>query len=116
MRCAVATLRANTRFVSSERVNQYPPLNHRLPRGFHSSTCRNHLHEVTGTDPRLEGLGKVIRDEYAVIREDYGESLPLVSGAYSYVSMHAKKLLLTTDSLVRYSKARHCPGPWASWV
>ena len=100
MRCAVATLRANTRFVRPRRVYQYPQLNHRIPRGFHSSTCRYHLHEDTGSDPRLEGLGKVIQDEYAVIREDYGQLLPLVSGAYSYVSMHAKRLFLTTDSLV----------------
>ncbi|OOO08949.1 esterase/lipase/thioesterase family protein [Aspergillus oryzae] len=44
MRCAVATLRADTRY--------------QLPEG-------------TGSDPRLEGLGKVIEDEYAVIREVY---------------------------------------------
>ncbi|GAB1196152.1 hypothetical protein APSETT444_005419 [Aspergillus pseudonomiae] len=53
MRYAVVTLRANNRFVSLKSV------------------CRSHLHEATGSDPRLEGLGKVIEDEYAVIRKDY---------------------------------------------
>ncbi|KAB8278056.1 triacylglycerol lipase [Aspergillus minisclerotigenes] len=71
MRCAVATLRADTSFASLKRVCQYHRLNHRIPRGFHSSTCRYQLHEGTGPDPRLEGLGKVIEDEYAMIREVY---------------------------------------------
>ncbi|KAB8203709.1 Alpha/Beta hydrolase protein [Aspergillus parasiticus] len=71
MRCAVATLRADTRFASLKHVCQYPRLNHRIPRGFHSSTCRYQHDEDTGSDPRLEGLGKVIEDEYAVIREVY---------------------------------------------
>ncbi|QMW34152.1 hypothetical protein G4B84_009618 [Aspergillus flavus NRRL3357] len=71
MRCAVATLRADTRFASLKRVCQYHRFNHRIPRGFHSSTCRYQLPEGTGSDPRLEGLGKVIEDEYAVIREVY---------------------------------------------
>ncbi|KKK26831.1 hypothetical protein ARAM_003394 [Aspergillus rambellii] len=38
------------------------------PRGFHSSHKRN---SHASTDPRLDGLGKVIKDEYAVIRDHY---------------------------------------------
>lgn len=37
-------------------------------RSFHSSTLRPEAQ----LDPRLEDLGKVIRDEYAVVRESYG--------------------------------------------
>ncbi|KAF5866773.1 hypothetical protein ETB97_009931 [Aspergillus alliaceus] len=56
MRYAVATLRANTRLFNRKRICQYYP------------------HEDTGphtSDPRLEELGKVIEDEYAVIRDNY---------------------------------------------
>ncbi|KAE8377457.1 Alpha/Beta hydrolase protein [Aspergillus bertholletiae] len=67
MRCAVAALRSNTRFVNLRRIYQW----HRTPRGFHSLTCRYCPHEDTESDPRLEELGKVIEDEYAVIRENY---------------------------------------------
>jgi triacylglycerol lipase len=44
-------------------------------RSFHSLPCRSNSHKHTGPytlDPRLEDLGKVIRDEYAVIRDHYG--------------------------------------------
>ena len=37
-------------------------------RSFHSSTLR----PKAQLDPRLEDLGKVIRDEYAVVRDSYG--------------------------------------------
>ncbi|KAB8228140.1 triglyceride lipase [Aspergillus alliaceus] len=74
MRYAVATLRANTRLFNRKRICQYPQFNPRTPRGFHSLTCRYYSHEDTGphtSDPRLEELGKVIEDEYAVIRDNY---------------------------------------------
>lgn len=100
MRCAVATLRADTRFASLKRVCQYHRFNHRIPRGFHSSTCRYQLPEGTGSDPRLEGLGKVIEDEYAVIREVYGQLLSILSSAQNCVCIHAKKVFITTDSLI----------------
>lgn len=48
----------------------YPAL-----RYFHSATRRHSPQHPSGPDaldPRLEDLGKVIRDEYAVIRKDYG--------------------------------------------
>lgn len=37
-------------------------------RSFHSSILRS----KEQLDPRLEDLGKVIRDEYAVVRDSYG--------------------------------------------
>lgn len=44
-------------------------------RSFHASSrsCRPHKHpEAHALDPRLEDLGNVIQDEYAIIRDNYG--------------------------------------------
>ncbi|KAE8351871.1 hypothetical protein BDV28DRAFT_149572 [Aspergillus coremiiformis] len=70
MRCTVAILRANTKFAICKRIYQYPQVSHRFLRGFHSSTWRYYRPHDT-PDPRLEELGNVIEDEYAVIREFY---------------------------------------------
>lgn len=46
-------------------------------RSFHSLTCRRDPHKRAGPDaldPRLGDIGKVIKDEYAVIRDNYGKS------------------------------------------
>lgn len=46
-------------------------------RSFHALPCRSKSHKHIGSDaldPRLDDLGKVLRDEYAVIRDHYGKS------------------------------------------
>lgn len=47
---------------------------HTLGMGRIDQDERENTQQNTSADPRLEGLGKVIKDEYAVIREQYGQS------------------------------------------
>ncbi|GKZ99286.1 hypothetical protein AnigIFM60653_003493 [Aspergillus niger] len=69
MRHAVA-VRSGVKSIKFQSTSaSYPAL-----RYFHSSTRRHSPQHPSGPDaldPRLEDLGKVIRDEYAVIRKDY---------------------------------------------
>ncbi|RAL08640.1 triglyceride lipase [Aspergillus homomorphus CBS 101889] len=70
MRAAVALLRTarSISLCNARRVRQPSYLKCRsTSRGFHSSARR----ESDVLDPRLEDLGKVIRDEYAAVREQY---------------------------------------------
>ncbi|RAL04336.1 triglyceride lipase [Aspergillus ibericus CBS 121593] len=71
MRCAVAG------FHGAKCINylfQSPSVNYPAQRCLHSSTRRHNPQEPNAPDaldPRLEDLGKVIRDEYAIVREHY---------------------------------------------
>ncbi|RDK42584.1 triacylglycerol lipase [Aspergillus phoenicis ATCC 13157] len=69
MRHAVAVCSGVKSIKFQSTSASYPAL-----RYFHSSTRRHSPQHPSGPDaldPRLEDLGKVIRDEYAVIRKDY---------------------------------------------
>lgn len=59
-------LHAATRLCSRRSLNGSTII---LPRREYSQRARR---DFSPLDPRLEDLGKVIKDEYAVIREHYG--------------------------------------------
>ncbi|KAI9043538.1 triglyceride lipase [Aspergillus affinis] len=71
----VTRLRPSVKSANSTLGVQFVPIARSHARLFRSSTRRCNPHEQTRTyahDPRLESLGKVIKDEYAVVRDSYG--------------------------------------------
>lgn len=63
---------------SGNQFHRLNSLSHSITthRSFHacSRRCHPHKHPAAHTlDPRLEDMGNVIRDEYAIIRDNYGQ-------------------------------------------
>ncbi|KAH8431149.1 triglyceride lipase [Aspergillus melleus] len=72
MRYIVNRLRLSVKSANSTLGVQFVPIAH--AQHFRSSTrgCNSHEQRRTyAQDPRLESLGKVIKDEYAVVRDSY---------------------------------------------
>ncbi|PLB49604.1 putative triacylglycerol lipase [Aspergillus steynii IBT 23096] len=70
----VARLRPSAKYLNSPLGLQFTPTARSHARHFRSSTRGCGSSEQTrtyGHDPRLESLGKVIKDEYAVVRDSY---------------------------------------------
>lgn len=98
-----------TRLAYYNSVNQFHRLNslsHSITthRSFHacSRRCRPHKHPAARTlDPRLEEMGNVIRDEYAIIRDNYGQSPSI--GRVRKLTMNQRHPSTQLSSLMDYS-------------
>lgn len=80
---------------------------HSITRSFHASSRKCHPPKHPGAhilDPRLEGLGKVIQNEYSVIRDDYGAPIPLVNE------------LKGISNNIRNSQEPNCPRAWPTRI
>lgn len=71
-------IRPSVRYLKYSPGLQFAAIACSHARHFRSSTraCISPEQTNYGHDPRLESLGKVIKDEYAVVRDNYGESYP----------------------------------------
>lgn len=88
--------------LQSQRV-RFP---HSKTRSFHAYSRKCHPPKHPGAyalDPRLEGLGKVIQNEYSVIRDDYGAPISPVN--WKGISNH-----------IRNPQEPNCPRAWSTRI
>jgi hypothetical protein len=73
----ITAARLRTRWIfhnvsPASRVAMYPILPQFLNRHIHETRCWRDKQKKPGADPRINDLGRAIQDDFATIRDNYG--------------------------------------------